>query len=261
VHTEESIAMGEVALAAVRSKPRSSIRVALDLVARGQAGAAVSAGHTGACVVEAVREWGLFPGLDRPALAVSLPRADGGSLLVLDIGANVDCRPEHLANFAVLGQAWSAAHGVAQPRLGLLSNGEEDTKGNAVVKSALARIRSMGYLVRPIEPRAALSGGCDVLVCDGFVGNVVLKTIEATAEAVRAILGRDAGDDSRERLVSWDRYGGALLLGVPQVLVVAHGRATVSAVTEAISRAADAAFAQAPARLARALAAVRLPET
>lgn len=257
VHAPESVGMGEAAVASVRRKPESSVRRAMDLVASGEACAAVSCGNTGAVLVAAVVVLGLLDGVERPAIATVLPRSDGGQLVLLDAGANVDCRPEQLACFSLLGAAWARVLGTPDPRIGLLANGEEATKGNQQTRAALPLIQALPLrVVGNIEPNAALAGGCDVLVCDGFVGNVLIKGVEAAAETVMhllreeirrkpsALLGTWLASRAFSRFrhkAAWQAYGGGILLGTRGLVVVGHGRANAAAVHAALRLAHDAA--------------------
>ncbi len=241
----------------IRREPDTSIRIALREVAEGRASSVFSAGPTGATLVAAVLELGILPGVERPAIASVLPRADGGRLVVVDSGANVDCRSEQLASFAVLGSVFAEVLGTAVPRVGLLSIGEEPSKGNDQVRSAQQRLVDAPVnFVGNVEPTTALSGGCDVVVCDGFVGNIFLKTVEATAETVLTIARRELGREPvaqvaawllqrrlrhlRNRL-AWEATGGALLLGVKGVVVVGHGRTGPAAAAAGIQMAKRAA--------------------
>ena len=250
VHAEEAIGMDESAAGAVRRKEQASVRLALREVAAGRASAAVSFGNTGATLVASVFELGVLDGVERPALATVLPRSDGGRLVMLDAGANVDCKPELLATFALLGAAWSECMGEPAPRVGLLSNGEEEGKGNLQVRATLPLLRELPLeVVGNVEPTAAMAGACDVLVCDGFVGNVLLKAAEGAVATVEQLLSEEirrrpsgvvgawllggAMERFRER-VAWDAHGGALLLGTPGVVVVGHGRANEAAVRAGI---------------------------
>lgn len=256
IHAPDTIGMAD-GPASVRRKPDSSVRRVMALVAEGQASAAVSCGNTGAVLVAATLDLGVLDGVERPAICTLLPRADGGRLVLLDAGANVDCRPEQLACFALLGAAHAEVLGIADPRVGLLSNGEEDGKGNMQVRATLPLLRSLPLrVVGNVEPSAAMEGACDVLVCDGFVGNVLLKAAEGAVGVVvqllkEEILGhatsragafmlRGAMRRFRDR-VAWDAHGGALLLGTRGVVVVGHGRANEEAVAAAIRLAADSA--------------------
>jgi phosphate acyltransferase len=244
---------------AVRDLPRSSVRVGLEAVRDGRAAAFVSCGASGAILIEAVRTLGLLPGVSRPALAVSIPRAGAEPLLLLDAGANVDCRSEHLVGFARLGAAWARAHGREAPRLGLLSNGSEPRKGNEAIRAALERLLASGPVdVRQVEPHDALGGACDVLVADGLLGNVMLKSLEAAVDLVAAHAGALLPDaptrDAVLDRVSWPRHGAALLLGVRGLVLIGHGRSDAAAVLGALRAADRARRAHAVAALAEALA-------
>ena len=239
--------------ASVRRDGEFSIRVALRHVAEGRASSVFSAGPTGATLVASILELGVLPGVERPAVASVIPRADGGRLVVVDSGANVDCRSDQLANFAILGSAFAEVLGTPKPRVGLLSIGEEPGKGNDQVRAAWDLIQETPVaFVGNVEPTTALSGGCDVLVCDGFVGNVFLKTVEATAETVLAITRRELGREPVARVaawllqrrlrklrrrLAWESTGGALLLGVRGVVVVGHGRTDSDAAYSGIAMA------------------------
>jgi glycerol-3-phosphate acyltransferase PlsX len=257
VHAPEVVGMGEAAVAAVRRKPDSSLRRALDLVRDKRASAAMSCGNSGAVLVAAVIGLGMLEGVDRPAIGTLLPRSDGGRLVLLDAGANVDCRPEQLASFAILGAAWARGLGIEDPRVGLLANGEEATKGNTQSRAALPLLQALPLrIVGNVEPNAALAGACDVLVCDGFVGNVLIKGVEAAAETVVHLLREEIRRNPSARFgawltsrafgrfrqrVAWQAYGGGVLLGSAGVVVIGHGRANAEAVTAAIRLAHETA--------------------
>ncbi len=239
--------------ATVRRKPRASICVAAALVARREAGALFSAGHTGATVVGTHAALGMIPGVDRPALAATIPTR-GRPAVLLDAGANVECRPQHLLQFAIMGGVYArVALGADRPRIGLLSIGEEETKGNELTREAhrllkAARINFIGN----VEGREVYSGVADVIVCDGFTGNVVLKTSEGLVDAVETLLGDELrGTFSSQvgyllsrrafrrfrRRVDYSEYGGAPLLGVAGLAIVGHGRSSPKAVRNAIAMA------------------------
>lgn len=247
----EVVEMHDPASAPLRKKVHSSIRVAMEALRDGRASAVVTCGHSGAAMAAAVHVLGVMRGIDRPALVTVVPRTDGGETVLLDLGANVDCRPEQLADFARMGDAYArTVLRVAEPRVGVLSNGEERGKGNHLVRAAMPLLEALPLrFVGPVEPTDALRGAVDVLVCDGFVGNVMLKTVEATAEVVTALLRQEIARHPTERLGAWwlrtplrrfrqrtsaSAYGGALLLGVNGVVVVAHGRSDADAVAAAI---------------------------
>lgn len=256
VHAPDAIAMDE-SPGTLRHREGASIRVALDLVERGEASAAVSCGNSGAILVAAVLDGGVLPGVERPAIGTVLPRSDGGRLVLVDAGANVDARPEHLASFALLGSAYAQALGVQAPRVGLVANGEEPGKGNEQVRAAAALLEALPIAwVGNVEPPAAFAGACDVLVCDGFVGNVMLKTVEGAAETVWALMKEEIRRHPSARFgawllqralrrfrarVAWEAVGGGVLLGCSEIIVVGHGRATAVAVHSAIALAHRAA--------------------
>ncbi len=258
VHAPEIVGMDESASTPLRRKPKASIRRIFELVAEGSAQAAVTCGHSGAAMAAAMHVLGVIPGVDRPPLCTVVPRRDGGQLVLLDLGANVDCKPEHLAQFAVLGEAYArAVLKLERPRVGLLANGEERGKGNIQVRAAFGKLESLPLaFVGNVEPLGALRGECDVLVCDGFVGNVMLKTVEGTVEVVGhvlreelrrdpgALLGRWLLDSAFRRFrqrTTYDSVGGAVLLGVEGVAVVGHGRADARAVASALRYARNCA--------------------
>lgn len=249
VHAPYAVSMGDPATS-VKRHDDASVRRAAQLVAKGSASSVVSFGNSGAALVASVLELGVLEGVSRPGIALTVPRADGGSLVLIDAGASVDCRPDHLLTWALLGEAYAHVLGVDAPRVGLLSNGAEAGKGPRVVKEAFPLLtEACGLFVGNVEPEAALGGACDVLVCDGFSGNVFLKTAEGLVSLLgervrrgvrsswRARLGawllRPVFDELRAEL-DWRSRGGALLLGVPAPVVVGHGRADARAVRAAI---------------------------
>jgi len=253
VDAEGVVAMDDPPTSAVRGEKPTSIRVALELVRDGRACGAVSCGNSGAVVVASKIILGTYQGVERPAITTTLPRQDGGKLILLDAGANVDCRPEQLVCFALLGVAYATVHGNAEPRVGILSNGTEPGKGNMLVRSTLPLLEALPInLVGPIEPTQAMAGACDVLVCDGFAGNVFLKSAEAAADTVSKLLKLEIGRRNSGRLgawlmspalrrlkrhVNWDAHGGAMLLGTRGQVVIGHGRANATAVKAAIDMA------------------------
>src|SRR5688572_33116990 len=183
VEAPDVIAMTESPAATLRRKPGASIRLAADLVAQKRAGALFSAGHTGATVMAAYGAFGLIPGVDRPALATTIPTRARPAVL-LDAGANVECRPQHLLQFGVMGSVYArVALGAERPRVGLLSIGEEETKGNELTREAHRMLKAAPLnFIGNIEGREIYSGKADVIVCDGFTGNVVLKTSEGLVD-------------------------------------------------------------------------------
>jgi glycerol-3-phosphate acyltransferase PlsX len=258
-HAPETVGMDEHPGQAMRRKKGSSIRVALELVRDGEASAVVSAGNSGAVMAGAMMVLGRAGDVQRPAILSLLPAVKGRPVM-LDSGANVDCRPIHLVQFALMGEVYSRrVLGVARPRVALLSNGEEASKGTEVTRAAAAalgrsELRFEGYC----EGRDLLRGKIDVVVTDGFTGNVALKTMEGAAQAlavmmrdalrrtIRARLGavlvKSAIDEIRHR-VDWREIGGAPLLGVEGVVVTAHGASDRLAIASAVTLAAEVARA------------------
>ena len=253
VEAPEVVEMSEAPTASLRRKPRASIRVAAELVASGRAGALFSAGNTGATVLAAHAAFGMLAGVDRPALAPVIPTR-GTPAVLLDAGANVEAKPRHLLQFAVMGAAYARlALGVDEPRVGLLSIGEEATKGNELTREAhrllaAAPVRFIGN----VEGREVYSGVADVVVCDGFTGNVVLKTGEGLVDVVETLLGDELrGTFSSQvgyllarrafrrfrRRVDYSEFGGAPLLGVGGLTIVGHGRSSAKAVRNAVAMA------------------------
>jgi glycerol-3-phosphate acyltransferase PlsX len=253
IEAPDVITMTDAPAAALRRKPRASIRVAAERVAHGDAAAFFSAGHTGAAVMAAYSAFGMIPGVDRPALATTIPTLSQPAVL-LDAGANVECRPHHLLQFAVMGGVYArVALGIGRPRIGLLSIGEEETKGNELTREAHRLLKAAPLqFIGNVEGREIYSGKADVIVCDGFTGNVVLKTSEGLVETVESLLGDELqGTFSSQvgyllsrrafrrfrRRVDYSEYGGAPLLGVAGLTIVGHGRSSAKAVRNAIAMA------------------------
>ncbi len=250
----DRIEMPESAARALRRKPGASIRVAAEAVRDGQASALFSAGHTGASVVAAHAAFGRLPGVDRPALATIIPTRQRPAVL-LDSGATVECRPYHLVQFALMGSAYArVALDCPAPRVGLLSVGEEETKGNELTREAHQLLKQAPIrFVGNVEGRHVYAGDADVIVCDGFTGNVTLKTSEGLVETVEQLLhdelsstfgtrvgyllSQQAYRRFRKRL-DYSEYGGAPLVGVNGLCVVGHGRSSPKAVRNAVAMAA-----------------------
>ena len=226
VDAPDSIGMDEDPIAAVRAKPQCSIRVAAQLVADGEAGAVVSAGSTGATLAAALLTIGRIEGVRRPVVAAVLPLADGSSVILADAGGSMDVQPEALVGYAAMACAYAEALGIDDPRVGLLNVGAEPGKGTALAKAAFALLEAGAGFVGNVEPDAVFGGKCDVVVTDGFTGNIFLKTIEATAS-----------------LSSRDTDGAALLLGIAGEVLVAHGAASADDVAGALRRGAQVAGA------------------
>jgi phosphate acyltransferase len=265
IHASEVIAMDEPPTAALRRKKDSSIRVAADLVLQGVASGLVSAGNTGAVMATSKMVIGVVPGVDRPALATVLPTLTGHAVL-LDVGANVDCKPHHLVQFAIMGHLFSKKIvGVANPRVGLLSVGEEESKGNDLTKGVHKALKDVRInFIGNVEGRDIYNGRADVIVCDGFTGNVALKTSEGLIEAVlkllkeelssnlQAMLGALLSQQSFKRLkkrLDYAEYGGAPLLGLRGVSIICHGRSNSNAIKNAIRVAKEFAENQVNAKL------------
>jgi len=271
VDAPDVIDMNEAPLTALRRKRRASIIVAAGLVAAGEADAVFSAGHTGAAVLAARQAFGLMPGVDRPALAVTVPTRTGATVL-LDVGVNLESRPEHLAQFGLMGAAYARiALDLDDPRVGLLSIGEEAGKGNDLVREAHQRLAASPLtFVGNVEARDLFTGRADVVVCDGFTGNIALKVGEGLVEAVEQMLRDELGSEVVSQLgalltrrafarfkqrVDAAAYGGAPLLGVGRLTVVGHGRSTPRAVESGILMTAGLAGSRMIERLSDVLAA------
>jgi glycerol-3-phosphate acyltransferase PlsX len=272
VQASEWISMEDKAAQAVRSKRDSSMRVGLKMVREGRAAGFLTAGNTGAAMATAKMVLGSLAGVDRPALATVLPTTTGHPCVLLDVGANVDCDPENLVQFAVMGHMYArnVLH-IAYPRVGLLSIGEEDSKGNTLTRDTLPLLRTLPiHFLGNVEGRDLYNGHADVIVCDGFVGNVALKTSEGLAKLVRsslreslkstvtsqvgALLSQRAFAAFKKRL-DYSEYGGAPLLGVRGVCIVGHGSSNERAILNGIRVAAEFAQAEVNAGIEAALAA------
>jgi len=259
VPADETIGIAEHPAAAVRSKRNSPPVVAARLVKEGQAAGFVSAGSTGVAMASALFVLGRIPGVERPALATIFPTASGRCLL-LDVGANADCRPLYLAQFAIMGSLYGErVLGVANPRVGLLNIGEEETKGSQVAQEAHRLIKGLGLnFVGNVEGKDVPAGMADVVVSDGFAGNVALKMAEGMAMLAFDLLKKEVGGSLRTRLgglllrpafrgvmrrLDYEEYGGAPLLGVNGVAIVAHGRSRARAIRSALRVAKQSAEA------------------
>src|SRR5438128_10089556 len=256
VHASEVILMDDKALQAVRAKRDSSMRVGLRLVREGRAAAFITAGNTGAAMATAKMVLGGLPGVDRPALVAIIPTAIGTVSTLLDVGANVDCKPHNLEQFAMMGEIYfRSMFGTARPRVGLLSIGEEEGKGNELTRESFLLLKQLPLnFVGNVEGRDIYSGKVDVIVTDGFIGNVALKTSEGVANLVRAILketlratitrqvgyllSRSAFSDFKKRL-DHTEYGGAPLLGVKGACFITHGSSNINAIKNAIRVASE----------------------
>jgi glycerol-3-phosphate acyltransferase PlsX len=252
VHATEVIGMHEKAATAVRTKRDSTLRVGLRLVREGKADGFVTCGNTGAAMATAKMVLGALPKVDRPGLAAVFPTAESGKASILiDVGANVDSKPNNLEQFAIMGEIYyRTIFGTARPTVGLLSIGEEESKGNDLTRETYPLLKRLPLnFVGNVEGRDLYNGRVDVIVCDGFVGNVALKISEGLVETVRyllrqslsatitsqmgALLSRRAFADFKKRL-DYSEYGGAPLLGVKGVCIISHGSASANAVKNAL---------------------------
>ncbi|MGB0123652.1 MAG: phosphate acyltransferase PlsX [Silvibacterium sp.] len=260
VHASERIGMDEKAASAVRSKRDSSMRVGLKLVREKKVAGFVTAGNTGAAMATAKMVLGALPGVDRPALALVVPTLGGNPSILLDVGANVDCKPQNLEQFAIMGEMYArSVLKINRPRVGVLSVGEEEGKGNDLTRETYALLKESSLnFIGNVEGRDIYNGKCDVIVCDGFVGNVALKTSEGLTRLVRemlkesltrtvtaqvgALLSRKAFNAFKKR-IDPSEYGGAPLLGVRGACIIGHGSSNERAIMNGIRVTAE--FAQA----------------
>jgi glycerol-3-phosphate acyltransferase PlsX len=263
--------MQDRATKAFRAKRDSSLRVAARLVHEGKADGMISAGNTGAVMTTAKIVLGALEGVDRPALAQVFPTSQGTAAVLLDVGANVDCKPQHLVEFAVMGETYyRVIFGVERPRLGLLSIGQEEHKGNDLTREALALLKQLPVkFVGNVEGRDLYNGSVEVIVCDGFIGNVALKISEGLIEAVFSllkdalsstlsskvgyVLARKAFRNFKKRM-DYSEYGGAPLLGVKGVCIICHGGSNSNAIKNAIRVAAEFAAGKVNEKIERDLA-------
>ncbi|HXH49833.1 MAG TPA: phosphate acyltransferase PlsX [Terriglobia bacterium] len=272
VHASEAVTMKDEAAKAFRRKRDSSIRVAARLVRDGKADGLISAGNTGAVMTTAKILLGTLEGVDRPALAQVFPSSQNGKASVLlDVGANVDCKPLHLEQFAVMGEIYyRVIFGAERPRVGLLSNGSESHKGNEVTREALARLNELNLnFVGNVEGRDLFNGRVEVIVADGFIGNVALKISEGIVDTVSSLLkeslsstfsskmgyllSRKAFGRMKKRL-DYSEYGGAPLLGVKGVCIICHGGSNANAIKNAIRVAAEFSEGRVNEKIERELA-------
>ena len=259
VDAEGVISMDEEPLTALRRKPKASINVAMELVKKNRADAVVSAGHSGAAMAAALLRLGRLKGIDRPAIGTVFPTllADK-SVILLDVGANVDCKPKYLEQFALMGTVYSKyVMGTEDPKVGLLNIGEEPTKGNDLALQAYERLEANPHIpfIGNAEGRDVLSGNFDVIVCDGFVGNVVLKFAEAVGEIVLSIMKEELPQGWRGMLgtailkpnlknlkqrIDHAEHGGALLFGVDGICIISHWSSRAPSIFNAVRLAKEA---------------------
>jgi len=249
-HASQTVEMKDSPLTALRKKKNSSIRVAVDLVKSGEADAMVSAGNSGVVMATALHVLGKLPGVERPAIAAVMPSLKDHFVLI-DAGANVDCKPIHLFQFAVMGEAYARyIFNIVRPKIGLLSIGEEDVKGNELTRETFKLLKdSKLNFIGNVEGKDIFDGDADVVVCDGFVGNIALKIAEGLAETTAKILRKEISEKavgkvnlmllkdalkSFKKKTDYSEYGGAPLIGLNQPCIIAHGRSTSKAIKNAI---------------------------
>lgn len=274
IHASEVITMEDKAAQAVRTKKQSSMHVGIRLVREGKAAGFVTAGNTGAAMAAAKMILGALPGVDRPALAAVFPTAVGTGAMMLDVGANVDCDAHNLEQFALMGEIYfRSIFGTPRPRVGLLSIGEEETKGNLLTRESFQLLKQLPLnFVGNVEGRDLYNGNVDVIVADGFVGNVALKISEGVVNLVRAtlkealqatvtrqvgyLLSRSAFTDFKKRL-DHTEYGGAPLLGLKGVCIITHGSSNANAIKNAIRVASEFAESRVNDEIEKGIAALR----
>lgn len=254
-HCDDVVLMGESPLKAVRRKKNSSIRVAFDLLKNGDVDAVVSAGNSGATIASGILALGKIKGVERPGLACIIP-ADKGKVILIDVGGNVDCRPVHMLHFGIMADAFATSSlGMNRPKVGLLSIGQEAGKGNEQVRLAYDLLKDSPLnFAGNVEGRDIFSGDVPIVVCDGFVGNIVLKLSEGVAEAVTSRFKEDMIRSPAGRLLfllgrrffkktvnslDYAEYGGAPILGIQGVGIVCHGSSSARAMKNAIKLAVD----------------------
>lgn len=269
VHAPDRVSPNEAPAAAVRRKPGSSLVTGVMLHRKGQVDAFVSAGPTGAVMAASVFLLKRLPGVDRPAVGTLMPTTSRAHMLMLDAGANVDCRPDHLLQFAFLGHVYAQdLMGRPEPRIGLLNIGSEPEKGDERTVEAYRLLSESGLnFVGNVEGRDIIRGHCDVLVTDGFAGNVLLKFYESVAGFVIRVMDREQDRirvplaNSTIEILDYAEYGGAPLLGVNGVSIICHGRSPPKAIGKAIGVAAKAVRTSMTGHIARYLAdtAARIP--
>ncbi len=254
-HASQVVNMDEAPLTALRRKKDSSIKVAVELVKSGEADAMVSAGNSGVVMATALFLLGKLRGVERPAIAAVMPTLKGLFVLI-DAGANVDCKASHLLQFAIMGEAYAKSiFNINTPKIGLLGIGEEDAKGNELTKETFKLLKdSRINFIGNIEGKNIFIGDADVVVCDGFVGNIALKISEGLAEAIAKMLKREISERTSGRIgylflkdalrsfkkkTDYSEYGGAPLLGISKPCIISHGRSTAKAIKNAVKLAGE----------------------
>jgi phosphate acyltransferase len=254
IHTDEVITSDDEPVRAVRRKKNSSLVLMAQAVKEGRADACISAGNTGALMSAGLFVVGRIPGIDRPALSPTLPTVDGKGFLMLDVGANVDAKANHLVHYAIMGSIYSEkVRHISNPTVGLLNVGTEDGKGNELTKKAFEQLKNAPInFIGNVEARDILNSACDVVVTDGFSGNIALKTIEGTAQAIFALLKGTLMSSTKTKLAAglmkndlrglkdkldYSEYGGAGLFGLAAPVIKAHGSSNSRAILSAIKQA------------------------
>ncbi|MFQ6117200.1 MAG: phosphate acyltransferase PlsX [Candidatus Bipolaricaulia bacterium] len=270
IEAPEAVTMEDSPTEAVRKKKDSSLMQGIAAVREGRAEAFVSPGNTGAVMAAALLRLGRLAGIERPGIAVPIPALDGKNFLLIDSGANADCSPLNLKQFAIMGKVYmEEILGVARPRIGLLNIGAEQGKGSELVRKAFAALEELEGFVGNVESNRILRGGVDVVVCDGFVGNILLKGIEGSSAALMALLKRAIRRNLRAKLgalllaptlrglkeeIDAAHYGGAPLLGIKGVVIVAHGHSDALAIKNAIRVAKSAVESSLPEKIEQGIA-------
>lgn len=252
LNANEVFSMSEGATDVIK-KNETSIFKAVELVKENKAQAIVSAGHSGATMSLATLKIGRLKNVLRPAIATLMPNSTGNRTLILDVGANVDCKAEHLFQFGVMGEEYAKnIMGIPKPKVGILSNGEEDSKGNETTKEAFKLLKRLNNFIGNIEGNQIFDNSVDVVICDGFIGNIVLKTSEGIAHAMNKLIKNEAKQSpiaiigallmkgafkNVKKHTDYDEYGGAPLIGVKGCVIVSHGKSTSKAIKNAIFQA------------------------
>lgn len=252
IDSEDIFSMEESATDALKRK-ESTIYQAVELVKNGSCQAVVSAGHSGATMSLATLRIGRIKNISRPAIATLMPNSNAGRTLVLDVGANVDCKADHLFQFAIMGEAYAKEIlNIKNPKVGILSNGEEDSKGNEISKEAHILLKNRSSFIGNVEGNQVFDGSVDVVVCDGFVGNILLKTSEGVASAIGKLIKTEVKKSplaisgyilmkkvfkTLKKHIDYDEYGGAPLLGVKECVIISHGKSSPKAIKNAIFQA------------------------
>ncbi|MGG4553765.1 phosphate acyltransferase PlsX [Paenibacillus humicus] len=276
-HASEVIEADDEPVRAVRRKKDASMVVAGRLVREGEAEAMISAGNTGALMTTGLLVVGRMDGIERPALAPMIPTVDERGVLALDLGANMDAKPEHLAQYALMGSIYrEKVHGISRPRVGLLNVGTEEMKGNELTKAAYPLIQQLPiHFVGNVEARDILTGACDVLVCDGFAGNILLKSLEGTAGTIFSILKQEFSKSLKNKLAAamlmpslrgmkktldYKEHGGAPLLGLSGLVVKGHGSSDGEAIKNAVRQARTAIQSRLTESIAQEISGKRVVE-